>query len=91
MIPIHPSLTCRAYLGAFAVVEKCEYIPQNQIVAVKRLKAAVLCNNKDVEGMMKEVALLRKLDNRCGVRASILTNFNTVVTFPFENETGGCL
>ena len=45
-------------------MEKCEYLPQMRLVAVKRLKREVLDNEKDVEGMMKEVALLNKLDNK---------------------------
>ena len=35
--------------GAFAIVEKCTYLPQNRIVAVKRLRPDVMKNSEDVK------------------------------------------
>ena len=50
--------------GAFGLVEKCLYIPQNRPVAVKRLKPAVRKSKADIADMLKEIAVLRKLHNK---------------------------
>lgn len=52
--------------GAFATVEKCEYIPPTgppRIVAVKKLKANIMQNEVDVTSFINEVTLLRKLQH----------------------------
>lgn len=50
--------------GAFGLVEKCLYMPQNRAVAVKRLKPSVRKSRADIADMLKEIAVLRKLHNR---------------------------
>lgn len=50
--------------GAFGLVEKCLYVPQNRPVAVKRLKPAVRKSRADIADMLKEIAVLRKLHNK---------------------------
>lgn len=50
--------------GAFGLVEKCLYVPQNRNVAVKRLKPAVRKSKADIADMLKEIAVLRKLHNK---------------------------
>jgi hypothetical protein len=49
--------------GAFAVVERCTWLPSKRVVAIKRLKPHVVSQNGGEE-MLKEIALLKKLRNR---------------------------
>ncbi|KAJ9514901.1 hypothetical protein QJQ45_028625 [Haematococcus lacustris] len=53
--------------GAFAIVEECVYRPAGgkpMLVAVKRLKPDLTQSEVDVVGMVREVALLRRLQNQ---------------------------
>ncbi|GAX74900.1 hypothetical protein CEUSTIGMA_g2346.t1 [Chlamydomonas eustigma] len=50
--------------GAFAFVEKCIYLPQKRVVAVKRLRPDVMKNSEDLKDLMKEIALIRKLRHK---------------------------
>ena len=47
--------------GSFATVEKCLYVPQNRVVAVKKIKVGMKLSHLDIRDMKKEIALLRKL------------------------------
>ena len=51
--------------GAFAIVEKCTYLPQNRIVAVKRLRPDVMKNSEDVKVSEPVATCQCKSDSTC--------------------------
>ena len=60
--------------GAFAIVEKCMYLPQNRIVAVKRLRPDVMKNEEDIK--------VRNRDQNSSIPVSMLQgNFHELHSF----------
>ena len=58
--PLQPPL----HAGAYGVVDKCLYKPQQRMVAVKKLRLNIVKNKEEVEALKMEIALLKKLQNR---------------------------